>query len=511
MNNNTLTLAQIVAALKRHKIKAIFTWLMVTLFVAALFVVWPRQYGSEGTLYVLMGRNNASITPTSGSASVMVQDTRETEIRSVLEMIKSRAVLESVAEEIGPEVILKSKWSHLVPEIKLPSFLASEGDDGMSIEEYNKLKKKEAATRKLEKSITVHAEKKTSIISVFVKASSAKLAQKIVNRIFEQTRKVHLKIHAAKGSAVFFDEQFDSQEQNLVKAVNNLAKFRNEKEFLSVGAARDTLQNVIGSLDGNLVNAEVAQAEAEKRLEKLQLLISQTAPQIAVPTKGVERLSFEDSRTELFKLESERERLVATYHEQHPEVIRVESQLKRVKESLEGMAQDRTESAMASNPVFEDLKVDCLRAEAEKAAADSRVNALAKKKLEAVAQMKRLNQDEIEADQLQRDVDIARQYLGIFTQKRGEAKALSSLDDRKISDVVVAQEANFNVKHVAPKGSLVLPLGFIAGLLGALAMALFCDRNHLSGTLNESEVEQVLDLPVLVTLPRVYSTRNMVN
>ena len=122
-----------------------------------------------------------------------------------------------------------------------------------------------------------------------------------------------------------------------------------------------------------------------------------------------------------------------------------------------------------------------------------------------------MNTAEVEADQLQRNVDVARQYLSIYTQKRGESKAMSLLDELNISDVVVAQEANFVVKHVSPKGSLILPLGFICALIAALATALFFDRNHLSATLNEGEVEQVLDLPVLVTLPRVYSSRNMVN
>ena len=114
-------------------------------------------------------------------------------------------------------------------------------------------------------------------------------------------------------------------------------------------------------------------------------------------------------------------------------------------------------------------------------------------------------------DRLLRNVEICRQYLAIYTQKRGEAKGLALLDDRNISDVVVAQEPNFMVKHVSPKGSLIIPFGFLTGMLAALATALFFDRNNLNTDLNEGQVEQVLNLPVLVTLPRVYSSRNMVN
>ncbi|MFK7766667.1 MAG: GumC family protein [Mariniblastus sp.] len=512
MNNNPLTIAQILSALKRHKFKAFAAWFLVMALIVAVFLAWPRKFGSEGRLYVQMGRNNTGISPSTGSASISIQDTRETEIRSVLEIIKSRAVLERVVKDIGAKEILTSRWDGWVPSISFPNIFSNgSADGGMSVEEYNRLKEEEYAAKKLEDSMVVHSEKKTSVISVFVKASSAKLAQRIVNSIFEHSRDVHLKVHASEGSAVFFDDQFDSQEKELVKSINALADFRNKNQFLSVGAARDTLQGIVSTIENDLLTTGVALEENKQRLTKLQELMAGTSAQIAMPKTGVERLSTEDSRTEVFKLESEVKRLSSTYSERHPSVVQAKVQLAALRQSLSSMATDRTESAMVSNPIYEALKVDLMRAEGDKAASEARLAALKNKQQESLDKLAQMNSAEVEADQLQRNVEVARQYLAIYTQKRGESKAMSLLDDLNISDVVVAQEANFVVKHVSPKGSLILPLGFICGLLAALATALFFDRNHLSATLNEGEVEQVLDLPVLVTLPRVYSSRNMVN
>ena len=511
MNNSPLTIAQILSALKRHKFKAFAAWLIVMTLIVAVFLAWPRKYGSEGRLYVQMGRNNTGISPTTGSASISIQDTRETEIRSVLEIIKSRAVLEAVVRDIGAGEILKSRWDGVFPSISLPNFFSSGGEGGMSVEEYDKLKQQEIAATQLEDAMTVHSEKKTSVISVFVKSNSSKLAQRIVNSVFENARKVHLKVHASEGSAVFFDDQFDHQEIELVKAINDLADFRNNRKVLSVGAARATLQGILSTLDNDLLTTGVAVVETNERLKRLNELMAGTSAQIAMPKTGVERLSTEDSRTEVFKLEGEVKRLSSTYSPRHPRVVEAKQQLEGLKLMLANMAVDRTESAMESNPVYEALKVDLLRVQGDKAAADGRLAQLIKNKEESILKLADMNAAEVEADQLQRNIEVARQYLAIYTQKRGESKAMSLLDDLNISDVVVAQEANFVVKHVSPKGSLILPLGFICGLLAALATALFFDRNHLSATLNEGEVEQVLDLPVLVTLPRVYSSRNMVN
>ena len=103
MNSTPLTIGQILSALKRHKFKSFLAWLIVFSAVIVMFLLWPRKFGSEGRLYIQLGRNNTTLTPTSGTGSVSIQDTRETEIRSVLEIIKSRAVLEAAVKDLGAE------------------------------------------------------------------------------------------------------------------------------------------------------------------------------------------------------------------------------------------------------------------------------------------------------------------------------------------------------------------------------------------------------------------------
>lgn len=511
MNSTPLTIGQILSALKRHKFKAFIAWSLVMTAVIAMFLLWPRKFGSEGRLYIQLGRNNTTLTPTSGTASVSIQDTRETEIRSVLEIIKSRAVLEATVKELGAGKILANGWSSLLPNISAPNLLSSSSAGDMSVEEYKELRDLDLAAKHLEQCMTVNSEKKTSVISVYVKANSAKLAQQIVAKVFEHTRRIHLKVHAVEGSAVFFDDQFEEQEKDLVEAINELAEFRIKRGVLSIGAEVDTWQGILATLENDILKTEVNLSVADERVEELTKMMSGTSVMLDIPRSGVERLSYEDSKSEVFRLESEVERLGAIYSQEHPELRQAKARLSGLKSSIKRLQTDRTESAKISNPVFEDMQVDFMRAKAEAAAVTVQLRSLKDKRKDALQRAQQLNRDQVESDQLLRNVEICRQYLAIYTQKRGEAKGMSLLDDRNISDVVVAQEPNFMVKHVSPKGSLMVPFGFLAGLLTALTTALFCDRNHLNTDLNEGEVEQVLNLPVLVTLPRVYSSRNMVN
>jgi uncharacterized protein involved in exopolysaccharide biosynthesis len=511
MNNSPLTIAQIFGALKRHQLEAFFTWFLVMVLVVGAFLVWPRKYGSEGALYVKVGRNNSTITPGKVSGGLTIQDTRETEIRSVVEIMKSPAVLEAVVEEIGAEAILKSRWDDFVPEISLPNFFASKSEGGMSVEEYDDLKKRELAIKKLYSDVSVKAEKKTSIVNVFVKGSSAKLAQQIVASVLRHADKVHLKVHAAEGSRVFFEEEMRKQKALVNLAEEALSEYRDSLNVVSVGDERATLQTVISKLRTELLDAESTLAQSEKQLEKLTEVMAKTEAQIAIPKSGVERLSYEDSRTEVFKLESRLEGLLSRFQRTHPEVQTVQSQLDNLRNSLQAMSEDRTESVMQSNPVYEQMQVDFLRSKVQRTAAQARVDGLKKMQANTLKKLPALNEAANVSQRLQRNIEIAQRDLYIYSEKSGEAKALASLDEKQMSDLEVFVEPTFRVKHISPKGSLIIPLGFICGLLSALGLVLFLERNNLSASYSEGEVEQILDLPVLVTLPRVYSTRNMVN
>jgi len=386
-----------------------------------------------------------------------------------------------------------------------------DSESDMDKAEYKRLKRRELASKAIYEVLDVYNEKKSSVLVVTVRSSSPELAQEIVEQIFVATRKIHMGIHNFSSSVDFFDEQFLSQEENLNESMRELAEFRNDMGIMSVGTARGSLQNVISTLDLELVNANVSLTEWEDREKTLKKMLASTPRTIASPRKGVERLSYEDSRTELYKLKQERERLRLAYTEKNARLQRVKEQIVALEKELGGQVSERTESTSVPNPVYQTLETSYLQARATVAGNRARLAGLKRGKKDATKRLKELNNAEVQASEKLRKVSVAEQYLAIYTQPRGESKAMGALDARNISDVKVAQEPTLTLKHVNPKASLVLPMGFVCGLLAALGISLFLDRNHLSATLNESDVEQALDLPVLVTLPRVYSSRHMVN
>lgn len=516
MNNSPINLAQIFGAVMRQKAKGLLAFLTVFILVMGLFIVWPKSYGSEGKLHVQMTRTETNLSPVVGPSGtgmgISIQDTRETEIKSVEEVLKSRAVLEAVVKKIGAEPILENSFAEFIPSISVPSFLKSDsGGTDMSPEEYKRLKRIELATNLLEKSLTVYNTKKTSVISVYAKSNSPQLAQEIVNEVINEARVVHQKMHGVTGSSAFFAKKIDEAEENLEKAMAELESFRKKNSVLSIGSARFTLQEIIGTLEKGIVETGVEVEQSQMQIDTLKVAMTKTPEKITLETKGVERKSGDDATTEVFRLESERQRLLSAYKPSHPEVRKIDSRIEKMRARLVGMKDDRTEFKSAINQVFSDVKLQLVRAETRNIGAKARLKSLQERLEVAQKEAIQLNRDEIEGDRLQRIINDARQDRDMYATKGREALASLSLDQSNLSTLVVAQQPSFILKHASPRGTLFLPIALILGSLAGLATAMFCERNHLSPTLNEVEVEQILEMPVLVTLPRVYSSRNMVN
>ena len=512
--NAQLTLTQILSAIFRHKFKSVMVFILVMLMVLALFVIWPRKYGSEGRLYVQRGGNSQGISPIVTNSGVMVQDSHETEIRSVMEIIKSRAVAETVVDEIGADEILKSSFDKFIPEISVPSFLKSSGSKvkGISSEDYDNLKRRERAIQKLHKSLVIYSEKQTSVISVYAKGSSPELAKRLVQSVFDETRRIYMSVHSVKGSTEFFEEQVKDAENKFTASLKAQETFRNEQGILSVGAARGTLDTIVSQLEQQIITAEVEADSARMKAETLGKDFKTVKQSVAVPTEGVEDESFERAQELLFNAEDQLNALRLQLSKDHPRVKQQEERLRVLRVSTAKLKQtSRVESEMQLNPTYEAIKMALSTSEADLEGAKARLKSLNVKYARQRQRQKEMNALEVRSQQLSNNVNTARQEWELFKNKGIEAMASGKLNESQLSSVVVIQAPNWVVKPISPRASMFLPLGAVMGVLAGLGIALFFERNHLSASLNEGEVEQILEMPVLVTLPRVYSSRNMVN
>lgn len=106
----------VVLAVFRHRKKATAFFLFVMTATAAVTFLTPKAYMSKSKLFVRLGRENAmldSAATLGNNPVVAVPSSRESEINSVAEMLASRAILEQVVDELGPETILDDRTQEM--------------------------------------------------------------------------------------------------------------------------------------------------------------------------------------------------------------------------------------------------------------------------------------------------------------------------------------------------------------------------------------------------------------
>jgi Mrp family chromosome partitioning ATPase len=205
-------------------------------------------------------------------------------------------------------------------------------------------------------------------------------------------------------------------------------------------------------------------------------------------------------REKLYELEIEESKLRSRYSDGHPLLEQIQQQRKQAEEILKGMPNDRTQTTAALNPNQKQLELDLLQTKAKKEAQQGRLTAAQKQQSELKKQLKELNEAEVQLDDLERNVQLLDGKYRMHVDKLEQARVNDALGRDGISNVKVAQAATLVTKPSAPKKPLILMLGIVLALGGALTVPIIAEL--FDERLNTAEqVESELGLPVLLALP----------
>ena len=105
---NSDIIRKYVRSIFRHKGKLVAYNLLILLLAVAVILVWPREYRSEAKIWIKLGRENSKLDATAATGeTISIQETdREDEIRSVIDILGSRGVIEKAVQQLGHDVVL---------------------------------------------------------------------------------------------------------------------------------------------------------------------------------------------------------------------------------------------------------------------------------------------------------------------------------------------------------------------------------------------------------------------
>jgi uncharacterized protein involved in exopolysaccharide biosynthesis len=473
----------VLRVLFRHKRKALAVFVLVLALTVVGLAIAPRVYVSDAKLYVRIGRESVALDPAAAVGTTLsLQDSRETEIRSVVDVLQSRILLEKVVQHLGAgQVLGDGSRQNSAPQRQSFSLRSFVKWALSRIIPTDQVPPEEQAVRQLQRCVWVDSAKKSSVISVYCKADSPAKAQRILQALLDIYRQEHVKVNATE-SYEFFQKQCERLRTDLLQATEELGQLKSKLGLTTIADQRQLLESQLTSLDKDIQDTTAAISSAEARLRNLQEQFPEAIEEAGFSV-GTTPMAVDQMRDTLYRLQIQEREMASKYQDDHPALQAVREQLRSVERILVRQA-----------AIMENSQLNTLQA---------RLEALNNTRKNVQQHLLALNQNEVLLSQLERRVELLRNTFQKYSELAEQARVARALDEEQVTNVRVVQPPSFVNKAVSPKPTVILIVGFLAATLGSLSIAVAAEMFDYSLQTPE-QVEATLHLPVLVAIPRLH-------
>lgn len=463
--------------LLRHWKKSLWFFAGTMAVVTLALIFMPRSYVSEAKLFVRLGRESVTLDPTATTGQmVSVHESREAEIGSVLDVLRSRVLLEMVVHELGVDYVLGEAPAD---PTRNPTSHNGGGGDGESrpagdqaIARPTPTAREDRAIRALEESLVVSNGRKSSVITVTGKADSPEKARRFVQSFIDAFHGLHIRVNRTDGSFEFFREQSNLLADKLRDARNELAATKSEYGIITIEGQRKNLQDQITAGETQLHTAEADLASAQATVQELRTMLAKLPERIvSQQVDGHPNAPGDTARQQVFQLEVRERELLARYTERHPLVIAVREQISEARRGMADYEADRTQSTSLVNPARQSVELQLLQEQSRAASLTARTRALRAQQAQLQSALRDLNSHEAEIERLERRVTLLQTEYQAHAERLEQARIGEALEHERISNVNVVQPATYLPKPAAPKMRVIGLLGLFVACGGALGIA----------------------------------------
>ncbi len=468
----------------RHRRKFLFCFFGTLAVVVLGLAITPRKYVSEAKLLVKIGRQSVNLDPAATVGStVSIQESRESEIRSVLDVLESRLMREKVVHRVGAASIIAQELLEPEEDVAGPRFSLLRTLRGMVtwIIPRDDVSQLENAVRILEQSMEIEAGKKSSVVTIRCKSESPYLSQRIVQAYVEQYRNEHVEVNSSE-SYRFFQKQVETLREELERANNELSETKSALGLTTIEGQREILETQINNLNRDIAESEASLSAALARTEALRRRHPELTTEDLAIGSALTQTAIDQMRDTLYELQIREREMVSKYEPSHPALTAIREQV------------DQVEAILS----LQELRIEA----AQIATLKARIAAFERRHADALDKLRLLNRHEVEMAELERRVELLRTNYRTYADKMEQARIAQALDEEQVTNLKLVQPASFVAKAVSPKAGVILFLGLFVATFGSLGTALLCEFFDQS-LKTPQQVEAALDLPVLLSIPYV--------
>lgn len=481
---------------RKHWFKAAVCATGVLAFSTFVILLLPRTYVSEAKLFVKLGRESVTLDPTATTGQLIsINESRENEINSLLELLRSRQIAAATVEALTPEVVLGYRAPPEVPSLELAKLDSLPSESSAIESKIQQSKSFQLATQKIEKSVEIVSPKRSSVVNIICKAESPELAQAIVTTVLNAFREQHVRANQTKGSFDFFVRQEKVLQDQWRAATDALRNAKNRIGTSSIEATRASLQNQLADAESRILAVASEAAASKAKITAIEATIAALPAQMLTQEIESPSAAVDTMRGSLYQVEMRQTEFLSKLQDEHPLSLALREQIDGLKEILQLEQPKRVQTTTAVNPSRQALELAKLTEEANLTSHESRLNTAIDQRGELVNKLREMNGYEIELLDLQRHVDITAQSYREVAGKLEQARLHRELESQKISNVNVVQHASYVSKAIAPKRSLLfaaaVPFALLSGAAVIVVMAIFGRRFR-----SVVQIKDALGIPV---------------
>ncbi len=287
------------------------------------------------------------------------------------------------------------------------------------------------------------------------------------------------KLKGTRDAVQWLNEQMSGLRSKVEESAVALQNYRIKAGILGIQEQRALAAQKAQEVNRAHLEAQAQRLSIESKLSALNRIAREQATTENLST-AVDDPLIRKFKTELAELHVQRSKLLQTYKERHPEVLKVDAQIQQLTQRLE------TEIQKALRSLETEYRV-------ARAREDSLLGSVNRLRAEG----QELNEKEIQYGALQREQESNQQLYEAMLKRVKETGVAGRLDS---NNARVVEDAAVPGAPIRPRKALALVVSLLLGLGLGIAAALSVEYLDTS-VKSPEEIERVLALPVIAVVP----------
>ncbi|HEV8617400.1 MAG TPA: GNVR domain-containing protein [Methylomirabilota bacterium] len=335
--------------------------------------------------------------------------------------------------------------------------------------------------RALTGGVTIEPRRNTRLVLVKYESADPALAAEVANAVARQYAKhnLDLKLKAAQDALAWLTEQMSGLKAKVQESSVALQNYRVKAGIMGLQEQRQITAQKIMDFNKAYLEAQAQRLSVEAKMNELQRIAGDQGGSRTIFTVADNTL-IQKLKAEASDLEVQKSKLLKTYKDKHPEVLKVQAQMDQVSQKIE--AEIKT--------MMRGVQTEYRVAKAREETLLGNVNRLRQEGQE-------LNEKEIQYLALQRDADSNQQLYEAVLKRLKETGVTGGLETNNVS---VIEDAIVPRVPIRPSKRTNLLIAVVVGLVVGVAVALGIE--YFDTTIKTpDDVERYLGVPVIGIVP----------